>query len=208
MTSKFFDPTRQFSTFDRGMGNKANKQARKKPVEDVSKLIENAEKKLLISWTTEITKKWFDYHLCNYNQHDITKLLLLYAETLCIEYGFDGYGITLMNEAFFVKMSYNIIDQVSRTMDEISDDMINQTKELVKSFWDEHIVRIQEHFNKEFPTTETTLQDEPNMEYLSQIIAENKGNSPYIHCIFTILLIMCKDDNLCLLFIQYFKPVN
>ena len=167
------------------MGSKVTKQKQVKPVEDVSKLINNAEKKFLISWTTEITKKWFDYHLCNYNQHDITKLLVLYTDTLCTKYGFDGYGISLMNEAFFMKMSYNIIDQVSRTMGEISDDMINQTKELLKSFWNDHIARIQEHFNTEYPASETKLQDEPNMEYLSQIIAEDKGNCNllYIHYI-------------------------
>ena len=161
------------------MGNKAVKETvtKSKSVQDPGNLIKNAEKKLLISWTTDITKKWFDYHLINYNNHEMTKLLLQYTFILCNKFGFDGYGITLINQEFFMKMSCNIIDHVSTKMDknEISDDVINKVKELLKSFWDDHIVRIQNHFAKEYPTSEIKLQDEPNMSYLQQIISENKG---------------------------------
>eukprot|EP01084_Bolivina_argentea_P298807 514981_1 len=185
------------------------------PKKTPSTIIKQVEKKLLISWTTSITKQWFKYHLITSQTQElnktITQLIQSYINKLCDEYGFDGYGISLMNEEFFIKISFNIIAQqlkqydISRFKHVITylhrtsnarlpldinvieticsyDSILNiiyQTKSIIQSFYKHHIIRIQQHFIKEYPTTETKLQNEPNIEYLEQIIATKNTDMQY-----------------------------
>ncbi len=48
--------------------------------------------------------------------------------------------------------------------------LIHETKAIIQSFYNEHMIRIQKHFSKEYTTTATKLQNEPNIKYLQQIL--------------------------------------
>ena len=142
----------------------SKKQKQNKP--DLSATIKNAENKLLISWTTSITKQWFEYHLTTTSS--TKSLLQAYINKLCVTYGFDGHGLSLMNTAFFIKISSNIIEEESKILNSSTDE-ISKAKQLIDSFYDDHIVRIQSNFNERFPSIEPTKHTDRNIDYLEQI---------------------------------------
>ena len=111
-------------------------------VSDLSILIPKVEKKLLISWTPEITKKWFEYHL---GITSSTSLLQNYVDILCTEYSFDGYGLSLITESFFLEISRHIIEDLIASIahDSSRDSKISNPLSQIQSLWTEHIFRIQ-----------------------------------------------------------------
>eukprot|EP01083_Nonionella_stella_P144267 450121_1 len=145
-------------------------------------LIQKIEKNTLISWNPLVTNQWFESQF-TVSQRQSTKdkskaqLLQSYLNTLCTRFGMDGYGISLMNEAFFTKLSFAVIDELST--DTTSVQTTNDVKSMIRAVFQHHIARVQGEYNKLYPVIQPVLQSEPNMEYMEGIIASNNKNKQY-----------------------------
>eukprot|EP01083_Nonionella_stella_P238668 836175_1 len=131
------------------------------------------EKNTLISWNPLVTKQWFELQVTvHQRQSNATKpktqLIQSFLDVLCTRFGLDGYGISLMNEAFFTKLSFAVIDELST-----DDTTTNDVKSMMKVVFQHHIARVQQKYNELYPLIPPVLQSEPNMQYLEGIIASD-----------------------------------
>ena len=160
------------------MGNKGSKNDK-----NDSLLIKKYESKWLITWNYDVTRHWLQFHidiLCRNDTNDndsnknktnaIHSTLTELVNILCIDYGLDGIGLSLINENLFIN------DMIKPLLSQIDKQNTCQSEclNIISKLWENDINRVRLQFDKEYPKYTPELQDEPKSDYIKELISSKE----------------------------------